>query len=67
MQRNASWRFAWPWRMTEGAEPYTMKVVRAVLKGELRHEVVLVLLCVARGDEATRCPISGILRRGAGR
>ena len=44
-----------------------MKVVRAVLKGELRHEAVLVLLCVARGDEATQGPISGILRRGAGR
>jgi len=56
-----------PWRATEGAEPYTMKVVRAVLNGGCDMKSSQSLLCSTLCPDTTRCPISGILRRCAGR
>ena len=66
--RNGNRRFmVLPWRTITGAEPYTMKVVRAVLNGGCDMKSSQSLLCSTRCRDTTRCPISGILRRCAGR
>jgi hypothetical protein len=55
------------WRRTVGAEPGAVKVARRVLNGGCDMKSSQSLLCSTRRRDTTRCPISGILRRCAGR
>src|SRR2546430_2471809 len=56
-----------PWRTTKGAAPCAVKVARTVLNGGFDMKSFQSLLCSTFGHDTTRCPISGILRRCAGR
>ena len=51
----------------EGAEPYEVKASSTVLNGGCDMKSSQSLLCTTFGYDTTRCPISGILRRCAGR
>jgi hypothetical protein len=48
-------------------EPYAMQVACTVLTGGCDMKTSQSLLCDVCNDDTTRCPISGILRRCAGR
>jgi len=65
--RNGKERFVRARRETAGAKPYTMKVVRTVFNGGCDMKSSQSLLCTTLCPDTTRCPISGILRRCAGR
>ncbi len=56
-----------PWRLTTGVEPDAVKAARPVLNGGCDMKSSQSLLCATFGPDTTRCPISGILRRCAGR
>jgi hypothetical protein len=56
-----------PWRPTKGAAPCAVKVARTVLNGDCDMKSSQSVLCTTLGYDTTRCPISGILRRCAGR
>src|SRR5712691_4532144 len=55
------------WRMTSGAAPDAVQAARPVLNGGCDMKSSQSLLCTTCGHDTTRCPLSGILRRGAGR
>jgi len=52
---------------TEGAEPCKVKALSTVLNGGCDMKSSQSLLCSTLCPDTTRCPISGILRRCAGR
>src|SRR5215467_12338961 len=56
-----------PRRRTEGVKPDALKGASPVLNGGCDMKSSQSLLCATRRRDTTRCPISGILRRCAGR
>src|SRR5712691_7798211 len=56
-----------PWRRTAGVERGAVQVARRVLNGGCDMKSSQSLLCSTLCPDTTRCPISGILRRCAGR